>query len=324
MKKLIISMLLVVLLLTGCGKVPKLSNGQEAVVSLDGEAISVDDLYTEMKNRYALNVLVDMVDKKILDKKYESDDEEKKYIDNMKSQTELYYNYIYKQQYSSLEQFLQAQYGVSSKDELDPIFSLDYKRNKATEEYAKSLVSDSDINRYYETSIVGDMKVSHILITADYKDDDDEDKKTEAKEKALETAKEVITKLDNGEDFAELAKTYSKDSSKDNGGDIGYFNDGDNEEEFFDAAKKLKVGEYTKEPVETKYGYHIIKLTDQKEKESLDKVKDKIVEKLAKEKQDEDSKLAYKALIKLREESKINIEDKDLSKQYDNYKFNYE
>ena len=49
MKKKIIGIMLVVLILSGCGKIPKLENGQEAVVSLDEGAISVDDLYTEMK-----------------------------------------------------------------------------------------------------------------------------------------------------------------------------------------------------------------------------------------------------------------------------------
>ncbi len=324
MKKLIVSMLLVVLLLTGCGNVPKLSNGQEAIVSLGDEKISVDDLYEQMKNKYGLNVLIDMIDKQLLDKKYESSEEEKKYIKDMKEQTQLYYNYVYSQQYSSYNAFILAQYGVSSEDELDPIFSLDYKRNKEVEEYAKKLVTDSDINRYYDTSIVGDMKVSHILITADYKDSDTEEVKTEAKNKALETAKEVITKLDEGKAFADLAKEYSKDSSASNGGDIGYFNDGDNEDEFFDAAKRLKVGEYTKEPVETKYGYHIILLTDQKEKAALDTVKDKIIKTLAKQKTEEDSNLTYKALIKLREENKIVIEDKEISKQYENYTYNYQ
>ena len=323
MKKLIIGMLLVVLVLTGCGKVPKLSNGKDAVLSYNDGAISVDDLYTEMKNRYALNVLIDMIDKKILEKKYSSTEEETKYIDNMKSQTELYYNYVYKNQYSTYAAFLQAQYGVTTAEELTPIFSLDYKRQQATKDYAKTLVNDSEINRYYETDIVGDMKVSHILITADYKDDSTDEEKTEAKNKALETAKEVIKKLDEGGNFADLAKEYSKDSSGKNGGDIGYFNDGDNEEEFFNAAKKLAVGEYTKEPVETKYGYHIILLTDKKEKASLDSVKDKIIETLAENKINEDSELSYKALIKLREDNKIAIEDKDLKAQYENYTYNY-
>ena len=54
MKKLVVSMLLVLMLVTGCGKVPKLENGQEAVISLDNGAISVDDLYEEMKDKYDL------------------------------------------------------------------------------------------------------------------------------------------------------------------------------------------------------------------------------------------------------------------------------
>ena len=52
MKKIVISMLVVLLLITGCGKVPVLSNGEEAVITLDDGAISVDELYQEMKNKY--------------------------------------------------------------------------------------------------------------------------------------------------------------------------------------------------------------------------------------------------------------------------------
>jgi foldase protein PrsA len=322
MKKIIVSMLLVVLLLTGCASNAKLADGKEKVVGLSEGDITADDLYQEIKNKYGLNVLINMIDTKILDKKYKEDDEEKKYIENMKAQTEMYYKYIYAQQYSSYNQFLLAQYGVSSADELDPVFRLDHRRNKIVKEYAKTLVSDKDIQSYYDTKIVGDMKVSHILIPVD-SESDDETAKQEAKDKAYQTAQELIKKLDDGEDFAKLAKENSKDSSASNGGDIGYFNDGDNEEAFFEASKKLKVGEYTKTPVETKYGYHIIKLTDKKEKAKLEDVKDKIVDKLAEEKQTSDDKMSYKALIKMREDSKIDISDKDLKKQYENYLYNY-
>ena len=56
MKKLVVSMLLVLLLVTGCGKTPTLKNGEDAIVDLKEGAISVDDLYQEMKSKYALNV----------------------------------------------------------------------------------------------------------------------------------------------------------------------------------------------------------------------------------------------------------------------------
>ena len=166
------------------------------------------------------------------------------------------------------------------------------------------------------------IKASHILITTDYKDGATDEEKKEAENKALETAKEVITKLNNGEDFATLAKKYSKDGSADKGGDVGEFNRGDMVDEFFEAALKLNVGEYTKEPVKTQYGYHIILKTEQKEKPALESVKDEIIEALAKEKLNANSKLSYEALIKTREKAGMTIEDKELKKQYENYVYN--
>ena len=86
-------------------------------------------------------------------------------------------------------------------------------------------------------------------------------------EEALNKAKEVIKKLNDGADFAKLAKEYSSDSSNaSKGGDLGYFNTGDMAEEFETAAYKLKLNEYTKEPVKTKFGYHIILKTGEKGK----------------------------------------------------------
>lgn len=59
MKKKIVLAMALTLLLTGCGKVPKLENGKDAVVSFkNGDKISVDDLYTQMKDKYALSILV--------------------------------------------------------------------------------------------------------------------------------------------------------------------------------------------------------------------------------------------------------------------------
>ena len=195
MKKLVVSMLLVLMLVTGCRKVPKLENGQEAVISLDNGAISVDDLYEEMKDRYALNVLIDMMDRKILNDKYESTDEEKTYIENALTQAQTYYNYYYYKQYSTFESFIQSNYGVSTTDELKDVFALDYKRKQAINDYVKETVTESEINDYYKDKTVGNIKASHILITADYKDGATDKEKKEAENKALETAKEVITKL---------------------------------------------------------------------------------------------------------------------------------
>src|SRR3972149_5470536 len=75
----------------------------------------------------------------------------------------------------------------------------------------------------------------------------------------------VKKQLDNGADFAEMARKYSTCPSAENGGDIGFFQrKGSIVEEFAIVAFSMEVGEIS-EPVETQFGYHIIKVTDKEE-----------------------------------------------------------
>ena len=79
MKKKIILLVLCLLMISGCGRIPKLSNGDEAVVTMkDGSKISANELYEEMKKDYALETLLNMVDKQILEDKYKDKVEEAK------------------------------------------------------------------------------------------------------------------------------------------------------------------------------------------------------------------------------------------------------
>ena len=320
MKKIMIATFAVLLLLTGCKQIPKLENGQEAVVSLNnGKSISTEALYEELKEKYALNTLLTMVDTKILDEKYETDSDAKDYAKTNVETSELYYTNYYNNMYSTYESFISDNYGVTTKDELTDYFILRYKRNLAIKDYAKSLVTEDEIKDYYEDELIGDMEASHILITANYQTDDE---KEAAEAEALKTAKEVIAKLDAGEDFAKLAKEYSKDGSAENGGALGRFGHGDMDEDFEAAAYKLEVGKYTKEPVKTKYGYHIILKTKEYDKPELDSVKDEIIETLATRKLTEDSTLQVTALDELRTDNGMVIEDSTLETQYNNYIYN--
>ena len=88
------------------------------------------------------------------------------------------------------------------------------------------------------------------------------------------------------------------------------------DENFIEAVKDLENNEYTKEPVKTQYGYHIILKVDQKEKPELDDVKDTIKETLANNKLNNDSTLHYETLIDIREENNIKWNDDELEKQY--------
>jgi peptidyl-prolyl cis-trans isomerase C len=75
-------------------------------------------------------------------------------------------------------------------------------------------------------------------------------------------AKAIIARLEKGEKFSELAKQSKDPGSKDNGGDLGWTSPGAFVKPFADALTKLKKGEYTKTPVKTDFGYHVIQLDD--------------------------------------------------------------
>ena len=304
----------VLLLVTGCGKVPKLENGKDSVVTLKGNDISVDDLYNQMKDKYALSVLLDMIDTEILDGKYKDD---KNITNNVQEQINLMIK-----QYGGEDTLLKIlrNSGIYSIDELKPILKLQYKRDLATEDYSKSLVSDSEIQKYYDQYIFGDLSVKHILISPSANNNSTDAEKQQAEEDALKRAKEVISKLNNGEDFDKLAKEYSDDeSNKENGGKLNDFAHGDMVEEFEKAALALEDGKYTTEPVKTTYGYHIIYRISQKEKPELKLVKDEIIDSIAKEKRDEDSTIQVKALENLRKDYKVEIQDDTLKSQYERY-----
>jgi peptidyl-prolyl cis-trans isomerase C len=77
-----------------------------------------------------------------------------------------------------------------------------------------------------------------------------------------EAAEKVIKLLKAGAKFEDLAKSQSTDSSKNNGGDLGWFSAEGMEKPFGDAVKAMKKGDTSAEPVQTKYGWHVINLED--------------------------------------------------------------
>ncbi|HAI30780.1 MAG TPA: peptidylprolyl isomerase, partial [Thalassospira sp.] len=89
-----------------------------------------------------------------------------------------------------------------------------------------------------------------------------------------EDAKAIIAELDDGADFVELAKEKSTGPSGPNGGDLGFFNRGDMVAPFAEAAFAMEPGTYSSEPVQTQFGWHVIKVEEKKEgtQPSLDEV----------------------------------------------------
>jgi len=99
-------------------------------------------------------------------------------------------------------------------------------------------------------------------------------------------AKEILKKLKDGADFAQLAMENSKDTgSAKQGGDLGYFTKNTMVKPFADAAFGMKIGDMSKEPVKTDFGYHIIKVEDRRKSSPppVEEVKDQITNQLGQE-----------------------------------------
>lgn len=323
MKKKLLICLAVLGLTSGCGKVSTLPNGDDALVSFSNTnlGISAGDLYSEVKGT-ALSKLIDMIDTKILLDKYpDKSSDADKYVNEQYDLIKTNFKDDKgKFDEESLKEQIYAYYGITDIDKFKDIIRLNYYRTEAVNDYAKKSVTDKQIQKYYDENVYGDISCKHILITPAVTDDMSDEDKTKADKEALQKAKDIIKKLKNGESFDDLAKEYSDDTSnKDKGGDLGYFNTGDMLEEFEKAAFALKKGKYTTTPVKTKYGYHIILKTDEKEKTSLEDKKEEIINTLVSEAKSNDTALSINALVELRKEYGMNIEDDEMSKLYSTY-----
>ncbi|NTG42426.1 peptidylprolyl isomerase [Rhizobium rhizogenes] len=130
--------------------------------------------------------------------------------------------------------------------------------------------------------------------------------------KTEDEAKAIIKELDAGKDFATLAKEKSTDPNKADGGDLGYFAHGRMVKEFEDAAFALPVGSYTKTPVKSDFGWHVIKVEDKRvaPPPPFDQVKDQVRQLVMRDKY-------LELLNKAKQNTKVAISDPALSKAYE-------
>ena len=326
MKKKICCLLVTALLIAGCGKVPKLSNGEDAVVTFkNGEKISVDTLYEKVKNTYALSSLVTLIDTYVLEKNFSD------YKGKAKEYAESYISAL-KSNYKTDEEFLkalQSYAGVSSVEAYEEYVYLSYMQTHAAEEYAKAQITDKEVEKYYKEKSVGDIEVSHILITPEVKDDMTDEEKEAAEKKAKNEAEDIINTLKNtkkadlAEKFKSLAKEHSDDeATKKDGGSLGKINKGTLDskyDELVEAAYSIKDGEYYSKVITTELGYHVILRTKSYEKAELKDLKESIIKTLADELMNSDTTISVKALQHYRKELGMEIQDSEIKTQYANY-----
>jgi peptidyl-prolyl cis-trans isomerase C len=198
--------------------------------------------------------------------------------------------------------------GAAAKDKLDQgpefenrlnYFKLRALRDLFIEKKGRDQVSEAEARAVYDEQIAKlkpeqEISARHILV------------KTE------DEANAIIRDLNGGADFAEIAKTKSLDTgSGTSGGDLGYFTRNQMVKPFEDAAFALKKGEISK-PVETEFGWHVIRVDDIRERAlpAFEEVKDQIIASLVQTKLQD-------LVQKLRTDAKIEILDPELKKVID-------
>ncbi|WP_137743612.1 peptidylprolyl isomerase [Robertmurraya siralis] len=276
MKKWVLSLLLLVGIVT----LAACNNGgnSETVAETKAGNITKDELYEAMKKSYGQNVLQQLVYEKILSEKYEVTDEE----------LDAKFNEVKEQLGANFEMAL-MQYNMTEESFKDSL-KLDLLVEKAAT--ADMEVTDEEVQEYYD-NYKPQIKARHILV-------EDE-----------ATAKEVKAKLDDGGDFAELAKEYSQDpGSAEEGGELGWFGPGMMVQPFEEAAYALDVNEIS-EPVKSDNGFHIIQVTEKEEKKPLEDMRAEIEYEVKVSKID--NTMMSETLQKELKEANVKISDKELS-----------
>ncbi len=285
-------------------RIATLKDGTQPVVKVNGETITADFLYEEMKKNYSISYLIEYIDKAILDKKYEETDEMK---DEIEKTAQSYFD-MYEQYYGMDEATFLSQNGFESKEQFLDVLKLDYRRKLYYDDYLKSQITDEQIQEYYDENVYGDINTQHILVSVN-DDMSDED--------AKKLAEEIIGKLNEGKSFDEVREEYKDSVTYENLKYVAF--NANLESSFLEALEKLDENSYTKEPVKTSYGYHVIYRTDQKEKPSLEDVKDSVIEELCDELDASDENLYNKTLVKMREEAGLDFSDSVMKEKYEEY-----
>lgn len=215
------------------------ASSKEIVTSKFG-TITQKEYDTTLQDKYGKQALYQMMVEKALLTTYKvSDEEAKKKVEEI-------------QQKMGNDSFQKALKNARIKDVT--AYQKQMKIELAMEKGIKATITDKDLHDRYKPQT----RVSQIVIKDEKK------------------ANEIEEKLKNKEDFATLAKQYSEDiTSKESGGDIGYWIPGQRGQELDDAIYNLNVGQ-TSTPIQSSDGYHIVNITEKKELQPFEHEKDRI------------------------------------------------
>jgi len=267
--------------------------------------VKMNMLSGEKKDQYRKIILHRMVDKILI-----LDQGKKKNIDVSKEDVQKELDSV-KQKFPDEKAFqnLLAQKNVTE-DDVKEMIRENLLIKKIMDDITSSVseVSDADVKKYYDENQdklkqAAQVKASHILLKVD------EDASEEDAEKVKKKIEEIREKIKSGGDFAKLAEEFSDcPSGKRAGGDLGWFGKGQMVPPFEKAAFAMKPGELS-DIVKTRFGYHIIKLTDKKEEgvPKLEEMSDDIKEELSMQNKSE----SFSSWLEKEKEQKVKFSNAD-------------
>lgn len=279
----------------------------KSLAKVNGGTITEKQVYNKLQKFYSndvLTMILEDADNIILSKKYKEDDKMK---EDIKKEAKNYLD-SYKSYYGGSEEDFLKECGFDDFDDFAKYLSIEYKRNLYYLDYIAEVLGEEKIKEYYDQNNFGKIDVKHVLV----KTSDDTDKK-----EAKKIADEIIAKLNDGANFDEVANEY-KGKYEDIIviEDLGELTFADSiEEAFMSALKAMEDNTYSKEPVETSYGYHVIYRKGHGDL-SLKDAKRDIVKVLYGE---VEAKSQNEKLIELRKEAGLKFSSKKFKEAYDEY-----
>ena len=177
---------IIIVVLAFSKRIPKTKNGEEILASIDGLTITSDKLYSNLKDSYGTNQVINMIDEAIADDYVkELTKENEKYIDQVVDYYKQYADYYG----VSFEEFL-SQYvgisGVTTEDEFRDYVTKDYKKTLAVKKYIGSTINEEELKKEFKENYKEKLTVRHILIEVN-----DETSEEDAKAKAEELIKQL-------------------------------------------------------------------------------------------------------------------------------------
>ncbi|UQS82634.1 peptidylprolyl isomerase [Bombilactobacillus folatiphilus] len=259
-------------------------SSNKAVVTMKGGKITQEQLYQKMKKSQAgQQQLQQMVIAQALKSQYGKDVSDKEVNKEFNQ---------YKNKYGSQFKTLLQQNGMDAADFKDTIRTQLLTKVAIRKE---TKITNAQLKKQWK-KYTPKITAQHILV------------------KDESTAKDVIKQLDNGASFDKLAKKYSTDSgTKNKGGKLPAFNNDDTslDPNFKKAALKLKQGQYTKDPVKSSYGYHVIKMDKRPAKGTMKSHEQTLKNQIYASRMN-DSVTMQKVVAKVLKKSDISIKDNDL------------